>query len=414
MTSGTLALLIAILILAQVLLALWFKLRKRLGDDKSHATADTQAQSPVTPQAGSATQAGTPAWPGFLPFRVVKREMENRAGDIVSFYLEPEQPMQLPAFKPGQYLSIRLERPDTTGSGEQPLIRCYSLSDRPRNDQYRISVKRIPEGRVSAYLHDQVRVGSRLMVKAPSGSFHLIDRPPRPQVLIAGGIGITPMLSMLYSLLDQRYEQDIWLFYGVRNGQEAVMLPQLRELADYHPQFHLNLCFSRPGPEDRPGIDFQHEGHVNTALLQRALPLNRYRFYLCGPSALMENLVPGLAEIGVPEEDIHFEAFGPSTLKRAKQVSVKVTAAESQPWQVNFHRSGKTTTWNGAHENLLSFIEAEGIAVDSACRSGSCGSCQTRIESGSVVYDQTPDAPIESGHCLLCIGRPNSDLTLAL
>jgi ferredoxin len=124
--------------------------------------------------------------------------------------------------------------------------------------------------------------------------------------------------------------------------------------------------------------------------------------------------VPGLADIGVPEEDLHFEAFGPATLKRAKQALLKVSATESQPWRISFHRSGKTVTWNGAHENLLSLIEAEGIAVDSVCRSGSCGSCQTRIESGSVVYDQTPDAQIETGHCLLCVGRPNSDLTLAL
>ncbi|MET0051724.1 MAG: 2Fe-2S iron-sulfur cluster-binding protein [Candidatus Thiodiazotropha sp.] len=414
MTTGALALLIGTLILVQILLALWLKLRRRRAEANNPASDITQPRISTPQQSGMPPQESGAAWTGFRAFRVVKREIENATGDIVSFYLAPEQPMPLPAYKPGQFLSVRVELPDGTESGAQTLTRCYSLSDRPHSDQYRISVKQIPGGQLSTHLHEKITVGSRLMVKAPSGAFQLIQKPPRPQVLIAGGIGITPMLSMLYALLDQGYEQDIWLFYGARNSREGIMLPRLRELAEYHPQFHLNLCYSRPDPKDRPGIDFQYAGHIDTVLLQRELPLNHYRFYLCGPAALMENLVPGLEALGVSEADIHFEAFGPSTLKRTDKTTQPDSATESQSWQVNFQSSGKSLAWSGAHENLLSLIEAEGIAVDTACRSGSCGSCQTRIESGSVIYDQTPDAEIQEGHCLLCVGRPGSDLSLAL
>ncbi|MET0066691.1 MAG: 2Fe-2S iron-sulfur cluster-binding protein [Candidatus Thiodiazotropha sp.] len=412
MTSGTLAILIATLILAQILLALWFKLRSGRGADSPPALPDVQPGMALRTAQDTMQQA--PAWNGFRAFRVTKREQENEAGDIISFYLQPEQPMQLPPFKPGQYLSVRLLPPQVTENPDHPLTRCYSLSDRPHSEHYRISVKRIPGGRASNYLHEKVPVGARLMVKAPSGAFHLIDQPARPQVLIAGGIGITPMLSMLYSLLDRDFQRDIWLFYGVRNGREAIMLPRLRELAEYHPRFHLQLCFSRPAPEDRPGIDFQHAGHVDAQLLRAELPLNRYHFYLCGPAALMQSLVPGLEDLGVSGEDIHFETFGPATIKRSPQVPKHTATAQPANWQVDFQHSGQSATWDSSQGNLLNFIEAQGIAVDSACRSGSCGSCQTRVVSGHVAYPQMPDTEIEAGHCLLCVGRPDSDLTLAL
>jgi uncharacterized protein len=414
MTSGTLALIIGTMILGQFLLALWITVRRRRREPDTGYAFEMKLQGPpLEPHPASENDAPT-TWTGFQPFRIVRREVENAAGDIASFYLEPEPPMALPMFKPGQYLTFRFDLPNEPGQADQTVIRCYSLSDRPRDDHYRITVKRTPEGRVSNYLHDQVETGTRVMVKAPSGRFHLIDQPPRPQVLIAGGIGITPMLSMLYSLLELGYEQDIWLFYGIRNGREAVMLPRLRELAEYHSQFHLRLCFSRPEATDRPGADYHHSGHIDTRLLQRELPLNRYRFYLCGPAALMEDLVPGLETIGVPAADIHYEAFGPSSLKRPAKPPVQNQDPVNESWKVNFYKSGKSAIWDGSHDSLLSFAEAEGIVVDSVCRSGSCGSCQTYIESGEVIYRERPESEIEDGHCLLCVGRPKSDLRLAI
>ncbi len=415
MATGTLGLIIGVVILGQIVLALSLAVwrRRREGSLKQ---ADGQAPQGSAQRAVQPTaKTEPPAWEGFKPFRVACRMVENAAGDVVSFYLEPEPPMILPPFRPGQFLSFRFELPGEDGKGLKPVIRCYSLSDRPQADHYRISVKRVPDGLVSKHLHDRVREGDRLMVKAPSGPFHLLEEPPLPLVLIAGGIGVTPMLSMLFTLLEREDDQrEIWLFYGVRNGREAVLSGQLRDLAEYHPRFHLHLCFSRPQADEHLGVDYHHAGHVDCALLQRELGLGRYRFYVCGPARMMESLVPGLEALGVPPADIHYEAFGPSTLKRPATAAAKEAVGGAEHWQVSFGRSGRSAVWDGAHDSLLEFAEAEGIAVDSVCRSGSCDNCQTRLERGEVVYDREPDAEVEAGHCLLCVGRPNSDLRLAL
>jgi len=415
MTTGTLGTIIGVAIIGQIVLALSLALWRRRREVSPNPLNGPAPSAPQHQAGPPAAISGQPAWEGFKPFRVARRVVENATGDIVSFHLEPESPMSLPPFRPGQFLTFRFELPDADGHGLEPVIRCYSLSDRPQADHYRISVKRTPGGRVSNHLHDQVREGDRLMVKAPSGHFHLIEEPPRPLVLIAGGIGVTPMLSMLTTRLEQPEEgPEIWLFYGVRNGREVIMSSQLRALSEYHPKFHLRLCYSRPQADERLGIDYHCAGHVDSALLQRELQLGRYRFYVCGPSAMMESLVPGIEALGVPPEDIHYEAFGPSTLKRTKRPAATGIASTQEIWQVSFGRSGRSAEWNGRHDSLLDLIEAEGIPVDSVCRSGSCGSCQTRIEAGEVTYDQAPDAEVEAGHCLLCVGRPASDLRLAL
>jgi hypothetical protein len=149
---------------------------------------------------------------------------------------------------------------------------------------------------------------------------------------------------------------------------------------------------------------------VDLALLKKTLPHGRHQFYLCGPAALMETLVPALAEWGVPDADVHFEAFGPASVRRPAAASVG--AAAEQAIEVRFSRSGRTLTWDGRDANLLDFAERHGVVVESGCRSGGCGSCETRATSGTVTYAQQPDHDVAAGHCLLCVGRPQSALVL--
>lgn len=407
MTTGTLTLLIALAILSQlaVVAVVWLR-RRHAGDDAavSDQGADLAPVADVT--AGRASEM---AWEGFKPFRVVRRVYENSARDICSFYITPSEPMNLPDFKPGQFLTFHFDLP--TGEGDvKKVLRSYSLSDQPQPHAYRISVKRKRDGLVSNHLHDHLQVGDTLMVKAPSGRFHLIEEPPLPLVLIAGGIGITPMLSILLSLLKRGSKREIWLFYGVRNGQDVIMHEQLLSLADYHAQFHLHLCYSRPDERDRPGIDFQHAGRVDIRLLQSELRLARYQFYVCGPGAMLQSIVPGLESIGIAPEDIHYEAFGPATLKKQKPSMEKT----DKSWKVTFTRSGRSVEWNGQYDSLLNMAESEGVEVEFGCRAGSCGGCQSLIEKGEVEYFQEPIADVEEGRCLLCISRPKSDLELAV
>lgn len=234
--------------------------------------------------------------------------------------------------------------------------------------------------------------------------------------MIGGGIGITPMLSMLNWCLAEQPGREIWLFYGVRNGRELVMKSHLEALAAAHPNFHLRLCFSDPLPEDVARHDYLHHRRVDVNLLRMQLPLKPYYFYICGPAPMLESLVPALDEWGVPDSHIHFEAFGPSSIKRKQFATTSVgtsqTGAEDTGIVVTFAKSGKQLTWQPAAGNLLKFAESNGIAVNFGCRAGSCGTCQTTIQTGEVVYRQPPDYDPEPGTCLLCVCAPKTSVTL--
>lgn len=125
---------------------------------------------------------------------------------------------------------------------------------------------------------------------------------------------------------------------------------------------------------------------------------------------MMQALVPALAEWGVPVGDIHYEAFGPASIKLPG--TPEVTATATSAVEVRFQRSGRTLIWDGRDASLLDFAERHGIAVESGCRSGGCGSCETRMFEGKVQYEHAPDHDIAPGHCLLCVGRPSSPLLL--
>lgn len=350
----------------------------------------------------------TQGWQGFRSFRVALVAIENADNSIRSFHLVPEDGQPLPPFLPGQFLTFRLDLP------QGPLIRCYSLSDAPQPDHYRVTIKRVPSGLASNFFHDRVVEGSTLQVRAPSGYFHL-DAGRSPVILIGGGIGITPVLSMLLWSLTHQPDREIWLFYGVRNCRDHIMKTQLETLKRQHDNFHLHVCYSQPLPGDVAGRDYQHHGHVDIALLRQLLPLKPYHFYICGSPAMMESLVPALDAWGVPDTRIHFEAFGPASIQRPAKVQEQASpAAETMPQnglQVSFARSEKQVAWDG-QASLLELAERNGISIVSGCRIGSCGSCQAVIRSGEVTYRQTPNFDPEPGACLLCICQPKTDLVL--
>jgi uncharacterized protein len=366
------------------------------------------------------TSPSVAAWKGFRTFHVERKVVEDVAQSVCSFYLKPEDGQTLPAFLPGQFLTFQLEIPKAEGGSEQ-ILRCYSLSDAPRQDGYRVSIKRamppggsrVPPGRSSNYFHDQVAVGSLLQVRAPSGYFH-IDRSDAPVVLIGGGIGITPMLSMLNWCLAEQPGREVWLFYGVRHGRELVTKSHLRTLASAHPNFHLRFCFSDPLSDDIAGRDYQHRGRIDVQLLRMLLPLKPCHYYICGPTPLMESLVPALEDWGVPDAHIHYEAFGPASIKRRQPAAPAVAAATESDIVVTFAKSGKQLPWQPAAGSLLEFAESSGITVDSGCRAGGCGSCQATIRAGEVSYRQEPEFDPEPGNCLLCVSIPKTSVTLEI
>ena len=361
------------------------------------------------------------AWQGLRSFQVVQKQLEDAGQSICSFYLAPQDGLPLAPFQAGQFLTFQMELP-VPGGATAAIVRCYSLSDAPDPGHYRISVKRVfasagsqfATGRSSNFFHDHVEVGSVLKLRAPSGHFY-VDRSDAPVVLIGGGIGITPMMSMLNACLRERPEREIWLFYGVRNSREVAWKSQLETLAANHPNFHLQLCWSNPLPADVSGRDFHQRGHIDLELLRRLLPLKPYHFYICGPTPMLQGLVPALEEWGVPDQRIHFEAFGPASVQRKSAAPDPAGAPdETAALVVTFSRSGKQLPWQSSSGTLLEFAEAQGIQVDSGCRAGGCGTCQTTILAGEVAYRQTPDFDPEPGTCLMCVCTPKTSVSLEL
>ena len=409
MTAARLLSWILAVLCVQVLVGTFIVLHRRRGRTQP-------ATAPTSPPA--VTQAGA-AWQGTRAFRVRSRGFEDAACTQCSFELEPVDGQPLPPFKPGQFLTFALQLAAPGQSAARAVTRCYSLSDRPEPDHYRVTIKRVPApegrpelpaGQVSNHFHDHVQVGDVLPLRAPAGHFYIDPDAALPAVLVAGGIGITPMMSMLRWCLAQQPQRRLHLYYGLRHGGEHAFKEQLQALAAEHPQLSLHVAYSRPGEADHQGVDYQHAGRVDLALLQQTLPHGRHAFYLCGPGAMMETLVPALQGWGVPEADIHFEAFGPASLRKPG-VSVPPSAAADEV-AIRFERSGRSLAWDGQDASLLDFAERHGVAVESGCRSGGCGSCQTRLLSGTVVYDRAPDHDVAAGHCLLCVGRPATALVL--
>lgn len=353
--------------------------------------------------------ADLPAWDGWRRFEVRRKVVE--AEGVCSFYLRPSDSAELPAFVPGQYLRLRVP----VESSEDGLIRCYSLSDRPRSDHYRITVKRClpttdgtPPGAGSAWLIDHVDVGHQLDVQAPIGRFCLTD-DQKPLVFLAGGIGVTPILSMLNHLVESRSSRDVWFFYGIRGSHEIVMPDHLRAIARSCPNIRIHLCYSDAGERTEIPGTTAHESMIDVDLLRRLLPLRPFEFYICGPDAMMDALTVGLQGWGVPPARIHTEFFGADSVSRATHHD---HVPGDRAVDVVFARSGQTVRWIEGDGSLLDLAQDHGIRMQSGCRNGHCGSCMTAVKSGRVRHICTPSLRMRKGSCLACIASPETDIVI--
>ena len=360
------------------------------------------------------------AWNGYRKF-VVQRKVEEAEG-ICSFYLAAHDHKPLPAFKPGQYLTFRLTIPGR----DKPVIRCYSLSDGPRSDRYRVSIKRVgsppdtpsaPPGLISNYFHEQLSEGDILDAQAPRGQFFLEAEHERPVVLIAGGVGVTPLLSMVNSIVATRSQREVLFFYGVRNRREHAFREVLNDVVAKHANIRLVVAYSNPTAADETyeGRDYHHTGRVDIGLIKSYLQSTNYQFYICGPPAMMESLNKQLLRWGVAEQDIHSEAFGPATVSKSltKPTTTSAPALKAGPCaSITFAKSGKTCDWNPSIGNLLDLAEANGVRIDSGCRAGNCGTCVVAVKSGNVQYVAEHGAALEEGTCLTCIAAPEGNLVL--
>lgn len=243
-------------------------------------------------------------WPGFKPFRVVKKERES--GVITSFTLVPADGKPLPLHKPGQYLSVKVE-----GVGENAEIRQYTVSCAPNPHHYRISVKREILGVVSNHLHETVAEGDTILVHVPHGDFFLDEEAAEPVALISGGVGITPMLAMLERLVQSRTERSVLFVHAAIDGSVHAFGDRLREIADGHPNVRTVVLYESPRKEDVPGKHFDVAGRLSAEVLRDRL-MAAADCYFCGPKGFMAAADQALAELGIPLERRKYEVFGPT------------------------------------------------------------------------------------------------------
>lgn len=248
-------------------------------------------------------------WNGYRAFVVARKQPESDI--ITSFYLKPQDGGPLPSFKPGQYVTVRVDHPTTPTSP-----RNYSLSDRPGLDYFRISVKRepgSPPGLISNYLHDEVEEGDVLEIGPPCGEFTLdVERVGvRPIVLVSGGVGLTPMTSMLKTLAHHNVDAPILFVHGARNSATHAFHDEVRQVESEKANVRVHVVYSDPVDEEETTSRCDGIGVIDVPLLESLLPGLDGEFYLCGPKAFMAGLYHGLMEAGVSDSQIHFEFFGP-------------------------------------------------------------------------------------------------------
>ena len=366
---------------------------------------------PAKGNPGLANEEPAPAWSGFRQMTVVSIQKESDG--VTSFTMMPANGGVLPIAQPGQFVVLRLQ-PD---HAKPPVIRSYSLSDLPSASHFRISVKSEPHGIGSSFLSTGVREGDVLEVSAPRGRFTL-RTGENPVVLLSAGVGATPVMSMLHQLAAERTQREVWWIYGARNRAKHPFAQESRSLLQQLNRARSCIVYSRPTANDELGADFDIQGHVEVALLDKLGVPSKAEFYLCGPPSFLTDIREGLLRWGAAA-NVHTETFGSITgltpgLERSTDNSHPPAWDMGSGPSVSFVRSGISVAWNPKFGSLLELAEACDVPVRWSCRSGVCHTCMTGLISGSINYDPAPLEMPAPGNVLICCSQPKEDVTLDL
>ncbi|QDV85272.1 2Fe-2S iron-sulfur cluster-binding protein [Stieleria magnilauensis] len=311
------------------------------------------------------------------------------------------------SYLPGQFLTLTLPVAET------PIKRSYTISSSPTQGYFcEVTVKREDKGAGSRYLHDQVKVGDTLEVKAPSGKFVFSGKESDDIVLISGGVGITPMMSIARALTDMAWPGEIHFIAACRDPAHFIFESELKRLQEQFDNLHVHVAMSRI-KEDLNGYT---SGRLNKELLAEWVPkIASKRIHICGAPAMMEATKAMLAELEVPAESIHTENFG-STQKPKAKVAEKQEARQEKATgaKVTFATSNKSTSLP-PDETILEASERIGVDIDYSCRVGTCGECRVKLLSGNVsmeVDDGLDPDEKEAGMILACQSKSTEDVSV--
>ena len=334
-----------------------------------------------------------------------------------SFFLAPADGSPLDPHFPGQHLPLRLNIPNQ----QHPVFRCYTISNHG-DDLYRLTIKResappdrpdLPPGLSSSYFHDSVYPDDILEAKPPSGNFWLDLGQNHPVVMLAGGIGVTPMMSMLEALDRAASSRTVYFFFALRHSGDHVFRSRLKAIAERRPNVRTRVFYEEIRSHDVPGRDYHQTGRISIVTLREHLPSLGMEYYICGPSGMMKELTEGLAGAGVAADAIRTESFGPSsTAYLAPAASGTEEQASPSKITVTFAQSQITVPWTGEVPSLLQLAETNRVDISSGCQYGDCGTCMVRLLEGKVTYHHAVGARIDPGCCLPCSCRPETSIVL--
>ncbi|TQV71059.1 hybrid-cluster NAD(P)-dependent oxidoreductase [Aliikangiella marina] len=332
--------------------------------------------------------------------------------DVKTFQFRAE-PQHLFHFKPGQFIGIQLEI-----DGEKHN-RSYTIASSPtRPHLLDLTIKLDPAGSVSPWLHANISIGSELELRGPAGRFNCFDIQSEKVLLISAGSGITPMMSMARFWCDQAADKNIQFLNWARSTQDIIFRREIGLLDHQYHQFAAEVILTQPGLSENW---LGRRGRINATTLSDMVPdLNERTVFCCGPDGFMAQVKSCLAELGFDMANYHDETFDPGGKKKAKVAALKaeaektVTAETKGPFQLTFKKTGKIVDVE-ANEILLERIEAEGIAIESACRAGNCGACQVKKLTGETksaneigLHEDRRD----EGYILTCTTHIESDVEL--
>jgi ferredoxin-NADP reductase len=370
------------------------------------------------PSATPSREPGPPEpgrWSGRLR---VARVFEETPG-VKTFRLMAPEGGPVPfSYLPGQFLTL------TVAPDGKPVNRSYTMASSPtQRDHLEITVKREQQGLVSRYLHDRVKPGDEVEVAAPSGSFTFTGREGDSIVLIGGGVGITPLMSVVRYLTDRAWPGDVYLLNCCRTSRDFVFRDELEHLQRRHLNLHVVATMTRAAGTAWMGPT----GRFTKELLARSVPeIAARRVHLCGPPPMMAAVQALLAELGVPREQVKTEVFGPARGPAAAAVSPQgggqaraqaeqkaaAGGAGVLPATVTFARSGKSAPL-APDGTVLEAAEAVGVEIPTSCRAGTCGTCKVRLLSGTVTMEVADGLTPEDkawGFVLACQARAHGDV----
>lgn len=322
------------------------------------------------------------------PLRLVVKARTDHTPELFGLTFTHPNGKRLPAFLPGQFLTVRIP-------GD--VSRRYSLAAwQPRPREYRLGIRCVEGGRVSAWLYEHAQPGTDIEVLPPAGEF-VLKEGAGDVVLVAGGIGLTPMAAMVDALKRRGGKHEVWLFHAAREVEELVDFDEYSELDRSLPWFHYRPWLSRP-PADWTG----GTGRLNPEILMREpnSPLSA-AYYLCARQEMMDELSTGLEALGVPPEAVHLESFGGAGANQ-----------DTAEYRVSIAGHG-CRTFQG-QPSLLHALESWGVPVEADCRSGTCGACRIQLRQGEVRFCQPQGMDLPARHTLACCAVPASDMEIAL